>query len=297
MKINNITIFIFGTLLAIKSQSQPNDTTFKAQFIVLEGSINEVDYTEELLENNVRTEFYQLEGDTNIYMENIWAAKGSRSYGAISNLQISMEDRGDSLGKVETYTFTWHFYNSFDLTTGLIECEFIKHFISGEIYSRLVLTLDEGFTIYYGYLNRKAGYGFSKDAINYYLAISTDSMEVKSKPSFVLGTVKAASDELTFSLDSVIGNACEIGLMQHSFGYRISTWNCDTFPSKMDVAYRFVNYDVRRERYGAFMIFRDNLNEEFIFLRILTQPKTHEEIGNRDKLFRPFYVGESDFDF
>lgn len=123
-----------------------------ARFYVLEATVDGIDVTSQIVNNNVYTVFYETE-DEMLYMANVWERHNSQSWGPIFNVDYEHYPETSSKYESDEFIFDWAFSNSYDSKRGICGVTLTKIYKPEGIISILTLREDSGkVTVYTGYM-------------------------------------------------------------------------------------------------------------------------------------------------
>lgn len=131
-----------------------------ARFYVIEATMNGIDVTSQVVNNEVYTVFYETDEGL-LYMANVWERSGTQSWGPIFNVVNEHYPETNTTYESDEFLFDWAFRNSYDTKKGICEVTFSKIYKPNGIVSVLTLYEDSGdVVVYTGYM--KGTVNFSK---------------------------------------------------------------------------------------------------------------------------------------
>lgn len=159
MKVLN---FIYGLYILFLSSgilyAQEEKQTIIAKFIITDATINGVDLTRTLVENESYIIFYTNEIDSLVYMANVWPKANTQSFGPISSFEIEKSKAAYNSNDADTYNFNWSYKNSFDNKKGTAKVKVIEIYQQQGIAFTLKINLENSdFAIYKGYMDASIG--------------------------------------------------------------------------------------------------------------------------------------------
>lgn len=140
----------------IYSSKLSNNQNTISKFIITEATLNNIDYTQKIIEQGAYTVFYITNDDSLLYMANCWPKTKSQSYGPVYSMESNSYEATDSTLKSDVFDFNWEFSNTYDEKKGISMVQLIKMYDLNEVYFILKINIeDEGVLIYKGYMEEK----------------------------------------------------------------------------------------------------------------------------------------------
>lgn len=147
---------LIATIMSISAQNQKE----VARFYVMEATMNGIDVTSQVVNNDAYTVFYETDEGL-LYMANVWERKNSQSWGPIFNVIHEHYPETSTTYESDDFIFDWAFSNSYDTKRGICEVSLSKIYKPEGVISILTLREDSGdVTVYTGYM--EGSVNFSK---------------------------------------------------------------------------------------------------------------------------------------
>ncbi len=170
MQFIELKIFLFLFFCGIPVQSQEETSKLITKYIVTHASQNDIDITEELLQEKSYLVLYKNnnpESDPDneeLFFANVWDVSESQSFGRIYNLDTSKTPETEESFKTSTLNFNWSYQNSYDNKNGTAKVKILNVFKpAGITFTITIVAEDLEIFKYKGYVDGSLNSSISEE--------------------------------------------------------------------------------------------------------------------------------------